>query len=34
VSGSPVRRADVEELVGAYRADLAAAGMFAAALSR
>ena len=30
VSGSPVRRADVEELVAAYRADLAAAGMFAA----
>jgi integrase len=30
VSGSPVRRADVEELVVAYRADLAAAGMFAA----
>ncbi len=30
MSGSPVRRADVEQLVGAYRADLAAAGMFAA----
>jgi integrase len=30
MSGSPVRRADVEELVAAYRADLAAAGMFAA----
>ena len=30
VSSSPVRRADVEELVAAYRADLAAAGMFAA----
>jgi integrase len=30
MSGSPVRRADVEELVAAYRADLVAAGMFAA----
>ena len=30
MSSSPVRRADVEELVAAYRADLAAAGMFAA----
>ena len=30
MSGSPVRCADVEELVAAYRADLAAAGMFAA----
>jgi integrase len=30
MSGSPVRRAGVEELVAAYRADLAAAGMFAA----
>jgi len=30
VSGSSVRRADVEQLVAAYRADLAAAGMFAA----
>jgi hypothetical protein len=30
MSGSPRRRADVEELVAAYRADLAAAGMFAA----
>ena len=30
MSGSPVRRADVEELVAAYRADLAAANMFAA----
>ena len=30
MSGSPVRRVDVEELVAAYRADLAAAGMFAA----
>ena len=30
MSGSSVRRADVEQLVAAYRADLAAAGMFAA----
>ena len=30
MSGSLVRRADVEELVAAYRADLAAANMFAA----
>jgi hypothetical protein len=29
VSGSPACRADVEALVGAYRADLIAAGMFA-----
>jgi hypothetical protein len=29
MSGSPARRADVEELVDAYRADLLAAGMFA-----
>jgi hypothetical protein len=30
VSGSSVRRADVEAMVAAYRADLVAAGMFAA----
>jgi len=29
VSGSPARRADVEDLVGAYRADLFVAGMYA-----
>ena len=29
MSGSSARRADVEALVGAYRADLLAAGMFA-----
>jgi integrase len=29
VSRSPARRADVEDLVGAYRADLVAAGMYA-----
>ena len=29
VSGSPARRPGVEDLVGAYRADLQAAGMFA-----
>jgi hypothetical protein len=30
MSGSSVRRAGVEELVAAYRADLVAAGMYAA----
>ena len=30
MSGSPARRPGVEDLVGAYRADLVAAGMFAA----
>ena len=29
MSGSPARRPGVEDLVGAYRADLVAAGMFA-----